>query len=165
MLGFPVGLVWGVDGTVGCGRVGFCVGVCGVGRGRGVPEAVPGPRVADAEGVGAGAAGGVDDGPVVCAAAAFPPVGGAHGVGIPVGLVVDRSGTVNVGAAVGAPGPERPATPLSGPGDPDGPGSPGAGAAGPPASMVITVTASSPPPATASACRALVVRGARRRAP
>ena len=163
----------GVSGVVGVGSgsgsgVGSGVGESGVGE-SGV--GVVGAGVAGRAGTGIGddpgageSVGGVDGIPIV--PAGTPPLGavGTPGVGMSLGPVVDRTGTVTTGCPVGSPLPARPSTPVGDPDEVGEPVSPRAGSAGPPARMVITVTASSPPPATPSACRALVIPLARFRA-
>ena len=113
-------------------------------------------RVAGRAGTGIGddpgageSVGAVDGIPIV--PAGTPPLGavGTPGVGMSLGPVVDRTGTVTTGCPVGPPLPARPSTPVGDPDEVGEPVSPRAGSAGPPARMVITVTAKQPTPCDA----------------
>ncbi len=155
-VGVATGSGVGVSGVVGSG-VGSGVGDGGSGVGE-VAGLGAGDDPGGGEPVSAAAGGGFDEVTVVPGVKVPPGVVGDQGVGIPVGPMVERTGTVTTGYPVGAPLPTRPATPAGVSDELGEPVSPTAGSAGPPANIVITVTARSPPPATPSACRALVVR-------
>lgn len=132
-------------GVGGVGRVGCVVG-CSVGDGVGSGVGVPG-AVAP---VGSG-----DDGPAEGPGAATGLEGEGAGAGGAPGPVAVGAGLL-VPTSWVAPGPGEPTTWTPRPGVPDGPGDPVepvAGSAGPPARIVITATASNPPPATPAACR------------